>query len=229
MNDLLKNYDTQISKPEGFVEVDMRGRMLSDYISDEGLTFNDSPIAYESINNDAVILYPYIFSEKIRNFIKASNVIERELRSINNNPTLDVMPLLDIISNADMSQYSNADTVVIYEFNFIKPFLNEYPRCVGIYLRKYGHPALLFKIAIKSEDDVMKDMYIKNILKTIIYGNDSNPDLIQLENQYSAIHDIMFPSTPRINTGAITENVDKALNSVWNKGGREAYRKINKN
>lgn len=66
------------------------------------------------------------------------------------------------------------DTVVIYELDLLfndVPYMDAYRHCIGVYLRKYAHPALLTKIMLTDAAYEHKDKYIGMLLDNISYGN----------------------------------------------------------
>ena len=125
----------------------------------------------------------------------------------------------------DLPQYANADTAVVYtlEFDYLNPFIN-YRHCVGVYLRKYGHPALLLKIALTDEGLKNKDKYIRQLLDNVRYGDEINPIIELQEQRLGSVRDLDFPSAVYKNDGFIISPVEQALFKVWDKGGKEAYR-----
>lgn len=197
--------DLTIGVPEGFHAIDLRGRQyintnISKNWPTSGLKLTGLPVvALEADNNEAVFLYPMcIFPEPndttgaMVQMVRSGSQIESELRYNRGDMELDVRPLIEIVSDDDMSGYANADTAVIYAFDFKRPFLDRYSHCVGIYLRKYAHTPLLLKIALAREGLRNKDKYIRQLLDNISYGDQPNPALIRCENLKG--EELDFPS-----------------------------------
>lgn len=189
---LLKdNYDVSITKPESFSVIDLRGR---DDIGKNNINSNWHGVghdmrhiiartAIEADNEDAAFIYPrHSYFKAMLPPLRAAKDFEFELRNSRDNMEFDVTPLLTIIAEDDMSQYANADTAVIYEFDFQNKFLGRYQHCIGIYLQKAAHPALLLKIALNDKGYEKKDDYIRLMLDNIRYGDSPNKLLVYNEN-----------------------------------------------
>lgn len=169
----------------------------------------------ESSDGNAAILFPGIMlaegtSSDIA-YIGAASLegeacsIAPELRSAYRDSGLDVVPLVDIIVKDDMSQYANADTAAIYSFSLDKigiNYMDKYNKCIGVYLRKAGHPALLMKLMLTDEGYKNKDKYLKEMLGSIKYGDkttaltpfeaNKKSGLIYRLNQRASSSDIEF-------------------------------------
>lgn len=123
---------------------------------------------FESENNDALLLYPGLF----KYLAPLDHLIEQEIQASKSNHGLDVRPYLTVIAENDMTQYANADTVIVYEFEILgKPVLDKYTHGIGIYTRKYAHPSLGLKIVTDSKGLANKNKYIKTLLESVRYGN----------------------------------------------------------
>lgn len=203
----LAEYDLTVGIPEGFHSIDMRGHQyinenISKSWSTSGISISEFPaVAIEADNNEAVFLYPMCLlprehGEKeftpMSQMVKTGSLIESELRYNRNNPDLDIRPLIRIISGENMSDYAGADTAVVYDLTFRRPFLDQYSHCIGIYLRKYGHTSLLLKIVLSKEGLKNKDKYMRLLLDNIAYGNNPHPDLVKCENV--PVTDLEFPT-----------------------------------
>lgn len=214
--DELAAYDLSITMPEGFHAIDMRGRryinrLISNNWPTSGILMNELPqVAVEADNNEAVFLFPECLIPgndpkmqfvPMSQMVKCGSLIETELRYNRNDSLLDVRPLINIICEEDMTAYANADTAVVYSFDFKTPFLDQYRHCIGIYLRKYGHTPLLLKIAFNKAGLADKDKYIRLLLDNVTYGDKPDANLIKCE----AINheDLDFPSAPKKSPGII--------------------------
>lgn len=227
----LASYDVVIKQPESFRNLDMRQRIMLNYNMYGSTSANIGDIynvGLESDNQQAVLLYPEQHLEFVGPRVKSSTDAERILRQNLKNDSLDVRPLVNIITQEDMSQYSNADTVMIYEFDFQNPFLSHYNHCAGVYMRKYGHPALNFMIALDDAGYRNKTYYIEVLFENVRYGNARVEKMIEIEARDAAIKDFDFPSKPLLHPrgGIILNDVETALNRVWNQGGYEAFRDL---
>lgn len=210
-------YDLTIGVPEGFHGIDMRGRQyintnISKNWQTSGMQLTGLPVvALEADNDEAVFLYPTcVFpdpnaaSELMVQMVRSASQIESELRYSRGDMKLDVRPLIEIVSGDNMSDYANADTVVIYSFDFKRPFLDRYNHCIGIYLRKYAHTPLLLKIALTKEGLPNKDKYIRQLLGSISYGDNPNPALVKSENLKG--EELDFPSVYVEKVGIVSAN-----------------------
>lgn len=213
----LASCDIAITRPENFHSIEMRGRKyINEFIakdwSTSGISVAEiSPVALESDNNDVVFVFPTcVLPQKLdlksefvpmAEMVKSGRLIEAELRHNLRDMKLDVTPLISVIANEDMSAYANADTAVIYEFDFHRPLLDQYRHCVGIYLRKYAHTPLLLKIALNDAGYADKEKYIRILLDNISYGDNSCPELVECEKLLAK--DMDFPTTYRKMGGII--------------------------
>ena len=219
----LKKFDFDIRVPEGFKTIDMRGR--SGFESEPGMVIY--PVGLENDAQDAVILWPGLMGLGKEGLLRNGQHIEGDLRVHSKNMQLDVRPLIEVITDRDMSEYANADTVVIYDYDFGAPFLGRYEHAVGVYLRKYAHPALLFKLALTDEGLKHKDEYIKTLLDNIKYGSSPAEGFVDAEKVSADKSDLAFPSH-YCRGGIIATPTDMALldNAVRYNGGEEALDKI---
>lgn len=207
--DEIAAYDIAITRPENFHGIEMRGRKyINESIARDWQTSGISvaeicPVALEADNSEAVFVFPTcVLPGKLDSksefmpmveMVKSGKLIEEELRRNKRDMKLDVSPLISVIANQDMSAYANADTVVIYEFDFHRPLLDQYRHCVGIYLRKYAHTPLLLKIALNDAGYAVKEKYLRLLLDNISFGDDSCPELVECERIQAK--DLEFPTT----------------------------------
>lgn len=207
----LSLYDISVSVPADFKPIDVRGRNMINYNINpkyDGVSFlpNVTSVALEADNREAVFLLPQIYFESLIE----GHTIESDLRQNHDDMALDIRPLINIITESDMSDYANADTVVTYEFNFIRPYLNRYSHCIGIYLRKKAHPAILAKIALNNKALNKKDEYIRLLLDNISFGDNPDAHLVELEKS-KIKKDLNFPTVHRENTGILPSINDETL------------------
>lgn len=136
-------------------------------------------VLLESDKHDYAILLPVIIpGAPITDgpLVGLGNIVIDEIQASHNDSDYDISKDVTIISKPDMSQYAMADTVVIYPVNLHEPFLGKYNNCIGVYLRKYAHPALLCKILLSDKGMANKDDAIKALLNSIRYGEHIRPD-----------------------------------------------------
>lgn len=226
----LKAVDIDIKAPDGFRSIDMRRR--TGFRSYPGITVNC--IGLENTEREAVILWPQLMYFNANSLLRNDHNIEGDLRMSHGDIDLDVRPLIEVISEKDMSRYANADTVVIYEYTLCngfsktpQPFLDSYGHAVGVYLRKYGHPDLLFKIALTDEGLKHKDDYIRMLLDNVRFGDSPRKDLAEGEQETARRTILNFP-TRACRGGIIISPVESALydNAVRYNGGEEALNLI---
>lgn len=223
----LAPYDMAFTHPEGFRNLDIRGRSyLSRCItgSDIGHPGDICGVALEANNQEAVLLFPQFYLDFMTPQARSASYVERTLRENLKNDSLDIRPLVNIITRENMSQYSNADTVLIYEFDFQNPYIGHYNHCVGVYMRKYGHPAMEFKIALDDVGYRNKEHYINILFDSVKYGDERVEKMLEIETRDASKKDFDFPSAPlRHPRGGIRMNdAEAALSRVWNQGGHEA-------
>ena len=212
----LKKADITLTAPESFKSIDLKGR--------RNITYNINPnwtssipfplIADAVLDNDAegvAFIYPQVLFDI--NSTKAGHVIETELRQNKENMDLDIRPMIDIIADKDMSLYANADTAVIYEYKFKRPYLDTYSTCIGVYLRKYGHPALLMKIALSNSATDEKDKYIRLLLDNIAYGDSPEEYILSTEKNNKGT-DFPFPTKYCSFTGILPDVYDETLDEI---------------
>lgn len=212
----LKKADVTLTAPESFKSIDLKGR--------RNITYNINPnwsgaipfplIADAVLDNDeegVAFIYPQLSFDI--NSTRNGHVIETELRQNNENMELDIRPMISIIAEKDMSAYANADTAVIYEYKFKQPYLDTYRTCVGVYLRKYGHPALLMKIALSDRAADKKDKYIRQLLDNVAYGDNPEESMLATEKNNKG-SDLSFPTKHRYYTGILPEVDDETLDEI---------------
>lgn len=93
-----------------------------------------------------MFIYPQV-TLNLNGMQNMASQIESEIRTQFLDHNMDVTPYVNVISQPDMSEFSKAGKVAIYELdlNFL-PVMGKYNKCIGIYLEKKMHPALAMKI-----------------------------------------------------------------------------------
>lgn len=217
-NTKLNELGTNITIPENTHELDMRGRetFFDDIAFIPGVPRETRYIiGFETNDRQAAYLFPEINYSQWKKTLRNAAEIENELRAFHRDLKLDVRPLISIISQDDMSSYSNADLVIIYEQTLspeFKSFLNTYNHYIGVYLRKKGHPALLLKIMLTDESLKHKDEYISTLLANINYDDNETP-LSKYEKQLKS-PEIDFPTHKTGYTGILPDISKEALNAL---------------
>ncbi|MDE5553889.1 MAG: energy transducer TonB [Muribaculaceae bacterium] len=212
----LRKADVTLTAPKSFKSIDLKGR--------RNITYNINPnwsdaipvplIAGAVLDNDdegVAFIYPQVLFDN--KSTKNAHVIETELRQNNDDMELDIRPIINIIAGEDMSEYANADTAVIYEYQFKVPYLDTYRTCVGVYLRKYGHPALLMKIALSNKAADKKDKYLRLLLDNVAYGDNPEESMLAAEKNSNGT-DLQFPTKYRYFTGILPDVDDETLDEV---------------
>ena len=215
-------YDISITKPDNFSIADIRGREnIERNINPDWRTsvrYNRSIAAaiIEADNEEAAFILPRLNeTELLLPPLRNAAQIELELRNSQSNMDLDINPLITIIADADMSRYAEADTAVIYEFDFQTSVLGRYNHCIGIYLRKAAYPALLLKVALNDKGYEKKDEYVRLILDNIRYG--SSPDQLMVYEENAANDndsEFVFPNKFRTYTGILPSINDETLEEI---------------
>ncbi|MDE6631709.1 MAG: energy transducer TonB [Muribaculaceae bacterium] len=225
----LKQHDVYITLPQGYSPANIRG--LSDVKTsigsgEEEMNLRCNPIDIEAIVEEdsckAAICYPQIKLDIPRKSepvylsrVHGSRNIEADLRMIHKDMHLDVRPFIKIIVEEDMSQYSNADTVAIYEFPLPRHFMDIYTQGIGIYLRKKNHPAILLRVMYNPAYEQDKDKLIRAALDNIRFGDNPSDTFVELEKkEMGYIRDFNFPSTYPGFTGILADINDETLDML---------------
>lgn len=132
-------------------------------------------VAFNSINEDGMILFPLNMGIPLRDTPKA------ELQAAYANESLNCDSLITVIAQKDMSQYCNADTALIYQMKLPEKFLDKYTTCIGIYLIKYAHPDLFMKVMLTDNGLPNAEKYLHTLLNCVYYGNSITPEGIKAE------------------------------------------------
>lgn len=193
--DKLSEDDIAITMPAGFKPIESEGMFTvtinPDYMPKYGIQGRSIgwtyPTGIMSDTEECVLLYPTVIS----NFVGLSNIVEDEIQAYKSDSDFDVASLITIVAKDDMSEYANADTVLIYDMELPNPFLDKYSHCTGVYLQKYAHPALMLKILTDDKGLKKRDQYLKTILNTVRYGNTVTEKGIQNEKRFAV--PIKFP------------------------------------
>ncbi len=153
----LSENDIELTVPSNFNDVGINKNktvMLSikaNYEPKYGYTYRNIGWPYkfgiESDKKDCAILYSSVTSL----IVSLPNIVEDEIQAYRSDSDIDVTEYMATITDVDMSKYANADTVLIYDLELDKPYLEKYSYCMGIYLRKYGHLAMLVKVLMDNE------------------------------------------------------------------------------
>ncbi len=212
----MKKADVTLTAPEAFKSIDLKGRQHIFYNVNPNWSGSipTSLIAGAVLDNDdedVAFIYPTVLFDT--GSLKYSKDIEKELRENMEDWEADVTPMLKVIAKEDMSAYANADTAVIYEYKFKRPYLDAYHECVGVYLRKYGHPALLMRIALGRQASEKKDKYIRMLLDNIAYGDTPEESILAAEMR-NTDKELAFPSKHRSFTGILPDIDDETLAEI---------------
>lgn len=190
--EFLKSTDVEICQPTDFKQIESinsdlarldinPGFKVPEYgVREPSIGFVYSEI-FESDDKDAAILFPSFFGY----VAKFDGIVEREIMAYHNDHHLDVRPYLTVVAQDDMSEYSNADTLLIYEFDILgKPYMGKYTHVVGLYFRKYAHPSLAPKIILSDNGLNKKDEYIRILLESIRYGDEVAEEGVESEKRF---------------------------------------------
>lgn len=224
--DKLKKLDVEIAVPDSFTVVDMRGRTdMGKCISSQYHIDEKYNVVLESPESDAFFFFPEVDYESGHQIIRKGSTVEDEIRYNKNDLSIDIRPLIEIVADEDMSRYSNADTAVVYEleFDYFNDFL-KHNHCVGVYLRKASHPAMLLKIVMNDEGYEKKDIYVRQLLDCVRYGDNGMRSLQLQEKRLAACRDLDFPSPAYKETGIVVSPVERVLLDLDDDGGLETYK-----
>ena len=223
--EFLKQHDVYITMSQGYSPTSIRG--ISDVKQSLGqgeelLNIDCNPIDIGAIVEEDSCRVAICYPQMIANFttpfymwdVHGSRWIESDLRMIHNDMHLDVRPMVKIIAEEDMSQYANADTAAIYEFDLHHSFMDNYSRGVGIYLRKKNHPAMLLRLMFNYRSFQDKDKYIRQALDNIRFGDNPSETFVELEKKKIGKSDFAFPSKYRMFTGILPDINDETLEEI---------------
>lgn len=87
---------------------------------------------------------------------------------------LDSTKYVSVIAQDDMTDYFNADTVIIFKVSLPKPYRGVYSECIGINTIKEGYPSAMMKILLREEGKKKEEEYMQLLFKNIRYPDDKN-------------------------------------------------------
>ena len=194
-----RRFDIEIIKPKGFKTID---KMIPFKVNEGRSIGSFYRVALESKDKDCLILYPFFIENRPRdiaknmaygevmaalnlapeeddemepNLVNGKFVLSRRKTSRNKEMAkLDTARYIRVISEEDMGNYFNADTVYVYDIPLLKPYKGIYKECIGINMVKEGHPFGMIKVLLAEGCDA-KDKYMKQLFKSIRYSG-SIPD-----------------------------------------------------
>ena len=135
--------------------------------------------AYFSEKNDAMILYPVLINY---DWVCPDYKIEGELFAAYSDDALDCTPYVHRFQGNGLSPETNVDWIIMYEFENPVAVDSVYTHCVGIALRKRNHFAMPIKLLLTEEGLKNKEQYIKSVLGSVKYGDNTQPEWIEAEN-----------------------------------------------
>ncbi|MDE5568476.1 MAG: hypothetical protein K2I89_04200 [Muribaculaceae bacterium] len=198
----LSDCDTKITIPNDFEPIDLR---TSSFYIRSSPCFPDTPqsiypLGLQNRDKSVMMLFPTLYFDMGNETLRRGAEIEKEIRANFKDCDLDVNPYVAIYNVKGKKNAANADTLAIYELNpknCSALYSEEFPYCIGIYLRKAEHPGLLLKLLLNKDTYTDKEKYIKLMLDTIKYG-DNSTRLTMIEEQLKGHYtDLGFPSVPR--------------------------------
>lgn len=89
-----------------------------------------------------------------------------------------------------------ADTIAVYRLPLKRSICNHYNNCVGVYMRKYAHPGLLFKLFLTDEAMNNLDRYLEVLKDNVVYGSSPSKEMINLEKEFNHVRDCNFEVKP---------------------------------
>ena len=137
---------------------------------------------YESESGEALILYPLLIDF---NHVCPDDVIESELICAYSNDGLDCTNLVNRIKGDNISESTNVDQVILYDFKIPVPVESKFTHCVGIALRKRNHYAMPIKLLLTDEGLQDRDRYVDIVLNSIRYGDEAKPEWIDAEGVFN--------------------------------------------
>lgn len=189
-----KTQDIYLTKPKGFHEVPFLPHSFhvnplyqrqTKLYSPNGMLYLS---AMQSDDKQAMILYPF-FNERLR---RGENHIEEDISHSLEDENMNVTKCVNIIDLRNSANPFNADKLAIYKFKTPVPFYGLYKYFLGVYLRKTGHPFLLFKIGMTKDGTANADKYLNALLQSVKYGNAVSQYLIANPDTVLA-NELIFP------------------------------------
>ncbi len=183
----IENFDKCYGSPKSTVDVELKVPCGFNAIDSAPSTFFINPESspylsswhgnvFQSVDSNCVLLFPKLYSS----ILSYKGQVRSELEAVGNDRE-NISDIITTVVNEDMSTYCNADTAYIYRLKLPQPFMDKYSHCVGIYLRKYAHPAILMKVMMTDEGLIKADNYVKLLLSCVKYGNTTTAESIKVE------------------------------------------------
>jgi|GEM_PF-1459564 hypothetical protein len=194
--------DITINPPEGFHEVDSiefiflfvnPQFMFKEENMEKSYNVSVHPAIFESESGDAILLYPSL------GFLDFTNLPQHELKLVAEDENFDTSDRIRKIFGKDMSQYCNADTAYVYNFDLGEPFRGKFTHCIGIVLRKYAHEGMALKVLTTDEGKPNAEKYMRTLLNSIRYGDAVTKKGLFLEKNAIQIQEDLKKNPPRNN------------------------------
>lgn len=198
--------DITINPPEGFHEVDSiefiflfvnPQFMFKEENMEKSYNVSVHPAIFESESGDAILLYPSL------GFLDFTNLPQHELKLVAEDENFDTSDRIRKIFGKDMSQYCNADTAYVYNFDLGEPFRGKFTHCIGIVLRKYAHEGMAMKVLTTDEGKPNAEEYMRTLLNSIRYGDSVTKKGLFLEKNAIQIQEDLKKNPPRIDPNYI--------------------------
>lgn len=189
-----KSFGIELNKLKDFKVIDGMTIFKVNEKLDTGMFYQ---LVLESKSKDCLILYPH-FDTLPSNKLAARHMAygeaaaalnlfhnpNRRIRLVNSKflfpgtlesdfyegmAKLDTTKYVSVISQNDMTDYSNADTVFIFKVRLPQPYEGIYNECIGINMIKEGCPSAMIKILLTEEGKKKEEEYMQAIFKNIRY------------------------------------------------------------
>lgn len=196
----MDSLDITVSEPVGFTYIDVPTIFVP---ARENCLWNGASIlgpAFESESKDALIAFP-LAVDAIPNYLSPDDLVQAELRDAAHNDSLDITNLIMVIEDTGEV---NADWIIKYEFDVDDPKWVGPRHCVGLALRKKNHFSFPIKIFLTDEGLKHKDEYVALALSCIKYGDQPEPEWVEMEQRQARLDELHFPLTrPKRGRGLI--------------------------
>lgn len=165
-------FDIELKKPKGFKVINGTTPFRVNEKDNIGTLYR---MTLSSKAKDCLILFPYFFTHRHHECVAKTMVYEEVKSALNSLPggkslEQDASKYIRMITNENMENYFNADTVFIYRVPFLKPYKEVYNECIGINIIKKGHPSAMIKILFKDECE-KKEEYMQQLFESVCYSD----------------------------------------------------------
>ena len=157
-----KVFDISLKQPKGFVDL-----QTSEFWGPNGKGKGKPGMGYTSIleskKGDCMIMYADI---QLYYHLQRPQLNAQQLMKS------DSAQNIRVLTDKDVSQYSNADTIFLAKIPLHTLYKDKYSHCVGVYICKANRPEMYFKCFFTEKGKQDENHYLTKLLKSVRYrGN----------------------------------------------------------